>query len=1128
MASTLSCERCNALISPEELGEGLAVRVDGELVCQNCVDTLPGEAQVRINQLRALKGLTATTYQVTLAQAPRLQLFSFTTSGNITNHRRKLTTDGFFEAPPLPPPSEREKLPPPPEPAPRPSTARILRRRLTPAVIATAATVLLLAGGAGVLSWLAARKPPPAKGGAIAEAPPTRPGPPKPLKTRLDYAVEPLQAWTQAAADRDCPDYVRQAIAQELGRKRAQQLADAETALSDRRLDDAASLANALVLPDDLAFRELKTRESELRNRLLALRTQPPMPDPTPVPVPAPPPEVTPTPAPAPVVQASADGRTLLLGADTADLAGTRLRTGGPADARMVGNWTDPADSPAWRVRFAAGGTYAVSATCSAMDGASTVVVQIADRQVEATVPRSATWEQLSPLAFGTIEVARAGEMVVRLKAKDPGAWKPVNVGGLTLRRVDPPPPAVSANDILLIAARDLLGDAQPPEWRREGNTTMRLLAASGGASRALTLAGGSYQIWVKASHRTKDALVSLAIGGQRAKPIQLKAGVPQWYRVHGEGSAVAVLPAGAALLEIAASPKDTQIHELYLAGDAAPGADEAVKQKLGKPPTWTTAPAAPPPAAGVPGRFVRIQLPRKISLSLAEVEVFSAGANIAGRGTATQSSTDNGGEAKRAIDGNTDGDFGRNSTTHTRDDDAPWWEVDLGAVQPLEAVTVWNRLDCCGDRLEGFAVVVLDADRREVARSAQTPAPRESVRIPLIGDGAGSVQRPAVVWKPQFLQIGGKETARPLPLDGSTPLPAAWPGGVDGFFRSQRTGSRKRQALHLDLAQAGADGIVLLLHGLRPDRKQLAATLVDAAGKNVPLPPIVLVNDGWTAAVVSTRGLALDARSLNALILEDEAGMDGTPEDAGFILARAVLVSGREATPADLGVRPSVLLRDDNRVRSLKRPLEAIAGARKRPSWQRLLEPDRLRVLVGPSNDEKQGWQAWRNRTKSLLETLTPGKLPSPTFAELVMQDSWLDTMTKGQNAALDPATAHLAVLWPMGDELALGGVNQALDGFWKKRIEQLITAGSLPIVVLGPNRQQGQRRDEAEQLWPKLAEFVTARQLGLAVVDLRGVRTAQDGALSQADADLAARLLADALAEYLYHLKRMGAVKQ
>ena len=78
-------------------------------------------------------------------------------------------------------------------------------------------------------------------------------------------------------------------------------------------------------------------------------------------------------------------------------------------------------------------------------------------------------------------------------------------------------------------------------------------------------------------------------------------------------------------------------------------------------------------------------------------------------------------------------------------------------------------------------------------------------------------------------------------------------------------------------------------------------------------------------------------------------------------------------------------------------------------------------------------------------------------------------------------------------------------LDGFWKKRIEQLLTNGILPVIVLGPNRQSGNRRDETEQLWPKLTEFISSRQLGLAIVDLRSVKTGASGELPQANAGAA-----------------------
>lgn len=74
----------------------------------------------------------------------------------------------------------------------------------------------------------------------------------------------------------------------------------------------------------------------------------------------------------------------------------------------------------------------------------------------------------------------------------------------------------------------------------------------------------------------------------------------------------------------------------------------------------------------------------------------------------AKQSSTGWGGDASRAVDGNTQGDFFKGqSVTSTSGAEAGWWEVDLGAVRGIDHVRLWNRTDCCAERLAGFRVIV-------------------------------------------------------------------------------------------------------------------------------------------------------------------------------------------------------------------------------------------------------------------------------------------------------------------------------------------------------------------------------------------------------------------------------------
>src|SRR5207253_1519650 len=115
--------------------------------------------------------------------------------------------------------------------------------------------------------------------------------------------------------------------------------------------------------------------------------------------------------------------------------------------------------------------------------------------------------------------------------------------------------------------------------------------------------------------------------------------------------------------------------------------------------------------------------------LSLAEVQILSNGVNVARTGTARQSSTDFGGEAARAIDGNTDGEYFRsNSVTHTRSESNPWWEVKLTDARPIDQVVVWNRTDGgTGARLANFRVAILDDARRIVWQQevAEPPGPK-------------------------------------------------------------------------------------------------------------------------------------------------------------------------------------------------------------------------------------------------------------------------------------------------------------------------------------------------------------------------------------------------------------------
>ncbi len=91
------------------------------------------------------------------------------------------------------------------------------------------------------------------------------------------------------------------------------------------------------------------------------------------------------------------------------------------------------------------------------------------------------------------------------------------------------------------------------------------------------------------------------------------------------------------------------------------------------------------------------------------ELFMSAAPVNLALGKATSQSSELIGGVPGRAVDGNTNGDWEVGSVTHTDTQPQPWWQVDLGAVQQISSIQIWNRTDCCAERLANFTVFVSD-----------------------------------------------------------------------------------------------------------------------------------------------------------------------------------------------------------------------------------------------------------------------------------------------------------------------------------------------------------------------------------------------------------------------------------
>ncbi|WP_066218257.1 galactose-binding domain-containing protein [Formosa haliotis] len=112
--------------------------------------------------------------------------------------------------------------------------------------------------------------------------------------------------------------------------------------------------------------------------------------------------------------------------------------------------------------------------------------------------------------------------------------------------------------------------------------------------------------------------------------------------------------------------------------------------------------------------------------------------------GTATQSTDyESHGSASNAIDGNTNSTWGGRSLSHTSGnatlDPEPWWQVDLSANYQIETIKIYNRTDCCSDRLNNFTVEVIDSNGAVAFSQFYETAPSNAFTI-TTGDAIGGI----------------------------------------------------------------------------------------------------------------------------------------------------------------------------------------------------------------------------------------------------------------------------------------------------------------------------------------------------------------------------------------------------
>ncbi len=93
---TTHCSRCKAVISPDEVEQGLAIQILGHLLCSNCIDAVAPESGAKSKQQ---KQLPTQVYCFPHPQFAQLNRYTFISTAHTVVHRRTIRDNHVYDVP---------------------------------------------------------------------------------------------------------------------------------------------------------------------------------------------------------------------------------------------------------------------------------------------------------------------------------------------------------------------------------------------------------------------------------------------------------------------------------------------------------------------------------------------------------------------------------------------------------------------------------------------------------------------------------------------------------------------------------------------------------------------------------------------------------------------------------------------------------------------------------------------------------------------------------------------------------------------------------------------------------------------------------------------------------------------
>jgi len=268
------------------------------------------------------------------------------------------------------------------------------------------------------------------------------------------------------------------------------------------------------------------------------------------------------------------------------------------------------------------------------------------------------------------------------------------------------------------------------------------------------------------------------------------------------------------------------------------------------------------------------------------------------------------------------------------------------------------------------------------------------------------------------------------------------------------------------------------------------------------------------------------DPSRVTGLVIADSEAHEDMASSAGFVVGRGIAVSNRPPTEADLGLQPPTLLPITNKeldklIRSLMKPRSRVGT-----SWDLWFEPRRMRFLHG----HHLITPAVRTEVRSLLaDVLDLHTLPNGAVEKLVLQDMWLDGEFIIDPVVLDVDHHHAVLIATGGAELLIGlTVEQAVENFYRKLLDECIGRGVLPIIAIGPNKVDDDQRAACEQVWERFIALRAIDYPGVPVIDLREAAVDNAHRFGSGGKARFLELLGSGLSEILRRLDQLAQERQ